>query len=146
MTPPRVRALTLKDSDRVLEIDAAVTSTAVKSGDNDLWRLIAETTTCFGAEVDGKLQGFVLADIRPWEFGRRAHVGWIIALGVHPDAQGKGLGKMLGERVLEQFQRLGVTRIQTIVEPETSELEPYFKALGFNESPAKMLVRDLAVK
>lgn len=141
MTSPRIRALTLKDTDRVLEIDAAVTKTPVKSGDNDLWRLVAETTTCFGAEVDGKLEGFVLADIRPWEFGRRAHVGWVIALGVTPDAQGKGLGKLLGERVLDQFQRLGVTRVQTLVEPETAELEPFFKSLGFQVSPAKLLVR-----
>lgn len=144
MVEPRVRALTLKDTERILEIDAAVTKTPVKSADNDLWRLIAETTTCFGAEVDGKLMGFVLADIRPWEFGRRAHVGWIIALGVHPDAQGKGLGKLLGERVLDQFRRLGVTRIQTLVEPETRDLEGYFKALGFADAPARVLVRDLA--
>ena len=146
MSEPRIRALTLKDCDRILEIDAAVSGTPVKSGDNDLWRLIAETTTCFGGEVDGKLQGFVLADIRPWEFGRRAHVGWIIALGVHPDAQGKGLGRLLGARVLDQFTRLGVSRVQTLVEPDTSDLEPYFKTLGFVESPAKVLVRDASGK
>ncbi len=142
MAEPRIRALTLRDVDRILEIDSAVTKTAVKSGDNDLWRLIAETTTCFGAEIDGKLLGFVLADIRPWEFGRRAHVGWVIALGVHPEAQGKGLGKLLGERVLDQFHRLGVSRVQTLVEPQTKELEGYFKALGFKESPAKVLVLE----
>lgn len=143
MSPPLVRSLTLKDVDRILEIDAAVTGTPTKSGDNDLWRLIAETTTCFGAEVDGKLAGFVLADIRPWEFGRRAHVGWIISLGVDPKAQGKGIGKALGEKVLEQFQRLGVTRIQTLVEPSTASLEEYFHALGFKETQAKVLVRNL---
>ena len=143
MAEPRIRSLTLSDTDRILEIDAACSQTPVKHGDNDLWRLVAETTTCFGAEVDGKLQGFVLADIRPWEFGNRAHVGWIIALGVHPDAQGNGLGKKLGERVLDQFQRLGVTRIQTLVGPKTKELEGYFKALGFDVSPTHVLVRDL---
>jgi GNAT superfamily N-acetyltransferase len=143
MSGPRIRALTLTDVDAILAIDSAVTKAPAKQGDNDLWRLIAETTTCFGAEVDGKLAGFVLADIRPWEFGRRAHVGWIISLGVRPDAQGKGIGRMLGDRVLDQFKRLGVSRIQTIVEPETAELGPYFEALGFRETQARVLVRDL---
>lgn len=141
MAEPRIRSLTLRDVDRILEIDSAVTKTPVKTSDNDLWRLIAETTTCFGAEEDGKLMGFVLADIRPWEFGRRAHVGWIIALGVDPKAQGKGLGKQLGEKVIDQFHRLGVTRIQTLVDPDTATLEPYFKSLGFTEAPTKVLVK-----
>jgi GNAT superfamily N-acetyltransferase len=139
---PKTRALTLKDVDQILEIDSAVTKTPVKSGDNDLWRLIAETTTCFGVEEGGKLQGFVLADIRPWEFGRRAHVGWIIALGVRPESQGKGIGKMLGDRVLDQLHRLGVSRIQTIVDRETQDLMPFFKALGFQESSARVLVKE----
>lgn len=144
MAEPRVRALTLRDVDRILEIDAAVTKTPLKAGDNDLWRLIAETTTCFGAEVDGKLVGFVLADIRPWEFGRRAHVGWIIAIGIDPKAQGAGLGKLLGERVLDQLHRLGVTRVQTLVDPETASLQPYFESLGFKVAPTKVLVKDEA--
>lgn len=142
MADPRIRALTLKDVDRILEIDAAVTKTPVKVGDNDLWRLIAETTTCFGAEVDSRLVGFVLADIRPWEFGRRAHVGWIISLGVDPKAQGQRIGRMLGERVLDQFRRLGVSRVQTLVAPETASLEPYFKSLGFRDGAEKVLVKD----
>lgn len=142
MSDLKLRALTLKDVDQILEIDAAVTKQPAKSGDNDLWRLIAETTTCFGVEQNGKLQGFVLADIRPWEFGRRAHVGWIIALGVRPDAQKKGIGKLLGDRVMDQFHRLGVTRVQTIVDSDTRELAPFFKAMGFTESSARVLVRE----
>lgn len=143
MSEHRIRSLTLKDVERILEIDSACTGTPTKEGDNDLWRLIAETTTCFGAEVDGELQGFVLADIRPWEFGRRAHVGWIIMLGVHPSMQGRGLGQALGEKVLDQFQRLGVTRVQTLVEPRTKSLADWFRKIGFDDSPAQVLVRDL---
>lgn len=142
MNPPRVRGLTLHDSNRILEIDASITKTPLKSGDNDLWRLIAETTTCFGVEVDGRLVGFLLADIRPWEFGERAHVGWIISVGIEKAHQGKGLGKLLADRVLDQFQRLGVGRIQTIVSPETAELEPFFQAMGFKETRSRVLALD----
>ena len=64
-----------------------------------------------------------------------------IALGVDPKAQGHGLGKLLGEKVLDQFHRLGVTRIHTLVDPETASLEPYFKSLGVTEAPTKVLVK-----
>ena len=48
--------------------------------------------------------------------------------------------------MLDQFQRLGVSRIQTIVDRDTQELAPFFKALGFQESDARVLVRDMEKK
>lgn len=131
MDEPRIRSLTLPDVDRILEIDSRVTGTARKAADNDLWRLIAETTTCFGAEDDGKLVGFVLADVRPWEFGNRAHVGWIIMLGVEPGHQKRGVGRLLGERVLAEFKRLGVSEFKTLVAERDDGLRKYFESLGF---------------
>lgn len=133
MPAVRIRALTLQDTRAILDIDQRVTRVARRDADNDLWRLIAETTTCFGAETDGVLVGFVLADVRPWEFGNRAHVGWVIALGVDPRHQGKGIGKQLGQRVLEEFRRLGVTQFKTLVDRTDDGLLRYFKVLGFRE-------------
>jgi GNAT superfamily N-acetyltransferase len=141
---PKIRALTLKDVDRILEIDAAVTGSPRKTGDNDLWRLIAETTTCYGAEVNGKLVGFTLADVRPWEFGNRAHVGWIVALGVDPEHQKSGIGKRLGEKVLDQFRKLGVTQFKTLVDRRNTQLTQYFQALGFHEG--REVVMDMGTR
>lgn len=138
-TRPKIRSLTLRDLDRILEIDEACTGVTRKSGDNDLWRLIAETTTCFGAEVDGKLVGFVLADVRPWEFGNRAHVGWVVALGVDPKHQKHGIGKELGERVLQEFRKLGVRQFKTLVARKDAGLLAYFKGLGFKEGRETVL-------
>ncbi|MHB8604613.1 MAG: GNAT family N-acetyltransferase [Thermoplasmatota archaeon] len=136
-----IRALKLTDTDAILGIDSAVSGDAKRTGDNDLWRLIAETTTCFGAEEHGRLVGFVLADVRPWEFGHRAHVGWIIALGVDPKAQGRGVGRHLGERVLTEFDRLGVAEVKTLVGDANKELADYFRALGFAPSGEQVLSR-----
>lgn len=144
MTPaPHVRELTLRDVDRILAIDEACTGAQKREGDNDLWRLLAETTTCFGAEVDGKLVGFVLADIRPWEFGNRAHVGWIVALGVDPAYQKSGIGKHLGERVLKQFEKLGVSSFKTLVDRRNEQLLAYFRTLGFREGKETVLEMGL---
>lgn len=138
-SPIRIRSLTLRDTDAILDIDQRVTKVPRKSGDNDLWRLIAETTTCFGAEAGGKLVGFVLADVRPWEFGNRAHVGWIIALGVDPKYQGKGIGRELGQRVLQEFKKLGVQQYKTLVNGKDEGLRSYFKGLGFREGTEVVL-------
>ncbi len=129
----KIRSLTLQDLDRILQIDEKNTGVKRRAGDNDLWRLIAETTTCFGAEVGGVLAGFVLADVRPWEFGNRAPVGWVIALGVDPAHQHHGIGKALGQRVLEEFRKLGVDEQKTLVDRKDATLLGYFKALGFKE-------------
>lgn len=133
MSEAKIRALTLRDLDRILEIDEANTGVSRRSGDNDLWRLIAETTTCFGAEVAGKLVGFVLADVRPWEFGNRAHVGWVIAIGIDPSHQKGGIGTLLGNRALEAFRKLGVTEFKTLV-GDDENLRSYFRRLGFGET------------
>jgi GNAT superfamily N-acetyltransferase len=138
MAGPRIRSLTLQDLERILEIDERVTKVPRRGADNDLWRLIAETTTCFGAESDGRLVGFVLADVRPWEFGNRAHVGWIIMLGVDPAHQKKGVGRLLGERVLDEFKRQGVAEFKTLVDEGDDGLRKYFESLGFR--PAREVV------
>lgn len=141
MPSPRVRELHLRDLDRILEIDEAITRTRRGAEDNDLWRLLAETTTCFGAESGGTLVGFVLADVRPWEFGSRSPVGWIIAVGVDPRAQGKGVGRLLGDRVLQEFRRLGVGEIKTLVQDEEKGLRRYFEDLGFRAGSEVVLRR-----
>lgn len=134
-----VRALRYDDVDRIHEIDRILTMNASPRRGVDLWSLVGESTTSFGADVDGKLAGFVLADVRPWEFGAREAVGWVIALGVHPDYQTKGIGKMLGTRVMDEFRRLGVRHASTLVGKDDARLREYFESIGFAESDQRVL-------
>lgn len=146
MSPePVIRALRYEDVKAIASIDEANTKHAAERKDMDLWRLIGESTTSFGAEVDGRLVGFILADVRPWEFGARDPVGWIIAVGVDPKWKGHRLGRRLGERVFEEFRRLGVVHMCTLVEPG-SELTRYFESMGFRASRRVVLERVDAKK
>ena len=85
-----------------------------------------------GAEIDGKLVGFVLAETRLWEFGRGEKTGWIKVLGIDPEYQGRGIGRKLGETLLNHFRRKNIKKVRTLVDWYEGNLISYFKSLGFD--------------
>lgn len=85
-----------------------------------------------GAEIDGKLVGFVLAETRLWEFGRGEKTGWIKVLGIDPEYQGRGIGRKLGETLLSHFRRKNIKKVRTLVDWYEGNLISYFKSLGFD--------------
>ncbi len=85
-----------------------------------------------GAEIDGRLVGFIFAEIRLWEFGRGEKTGWIKVLGVDPEYQGRGIGRRMGETLLGHFKRKNIKKIRTLVDWYEGNLISYFKSLGFN--------------
>lgn len=86
---------------------------------------------CLGAEADGRLVGFILGEVRTWEFGSGEKTGWIEVLGVDPEFWGLGIGRRLGEALLKEFKERGVVRVRTLVDSYSGELIAYFRALGF---------------
>jgi len=85
-----------------------------------------------GAEIDGKLVGFVFAETRLWEFGRGEKTGWIKVLGIDPEYQERGIGRKLGETLLSHFERKNVKKVRTLVDWYAGDLISFFKSLGFN--------------
>jgi ribosomal protein S18 acetylase RimI-like enzyme len=85
-----------------------------------------------GAEIDGKLVGFIFGEIKIWEFGRGETTGWIKVLGVDREYQGMGVGHKLGETLLSHFQKKNVKKVRTLVDWYEGDLISYFKSLGFN--------------
>ncbi len=85
-----------------------------------------------GAEIDGKLVGFIISEVRRWEFGRGGMTGWILILGVDHEYQGMGVGHKLSSTLLDHFRKKNITKIRTMVEWHEGELISYFRSLGFN--------------
>jgi len=85
-----------------------------------------------GAEIDGKLTGFIFGEVKFWEFGRGEKTGWIKVLGVDQDFQGMGVGHKLGETLLGHFKKVNVKKVRTLVDWYEGDLISYFKSLGFN--------------
>ncbi|MCI2429785.1 GNAT family N-acetyltransferase [Candidatus Acetothermia bacterium] len=97
-----------------------------------------------GAALEGELVGFIVGEIRQWEFGGGARTGWIKALGVATDFRHRGIGRGLGEALLEEFRRRGVERVRTLVDWHNGELISYFRSLGFDLMP--MLPLEMSCK
>ena len=57
------------------------------------------------AEVDGKVAGFMLGEVRSGEFGLEEPTGWIEVLGVDPGHRGKAIGRRMAEAILEHFRQ-----------------------------------------
>lgn len=85
-----------------------------------------------GAEIEGKLVGFVFAETRLWEFGRGEKTGWIKVLGIDPEYQGRGIGRKLGVTLLGHFERKNIQKARTLVDWYEGDLISYFKSLGFD--------------
>ncbi len=140
-TSVSTRILSMEDLENILKIVGKIEKT---HGQTDSRRMdyLKETATYhiqqgdplmnLGAELDGKLVGFVFAEARLWEFGLADKSGWIKVLGIDPDYQGKGIGRKLGETLLEHFKRKKIRKIRTLVNWYDGELISYFKSLGFD--------------
>lgn len=97
-----------------------------------------------GAAIDGKLVGFILAEVRHWEFGRGEKTGWIKVLDVDPEYQGRGIGRKLGETLLDHFRRKNISKVRTLVDWYEGDLISYFRSLGFDILNMIPLEKELA--
>lgn len=82
------------------------------------------------AEMDGEVVGFMIGDIRRWEFGQPA-CGWITALGISPDCQRAGIGRRLLAELLDYYRQNGLRDVRTIVEWADGDLLKFFHSMGF---------------
>ena len=97
------------------------------------------------AEVDGKVVGFMLGDVRAGEFGLEEPSGWIERFGIDPDFRGRDLGKLLFEALLAHFRRAGVARMRTLVDEKDAGVAGFLKAMGFEPSALRALEKPLAL-
>lgn len=138
-TDIKIRPLALEDVPAILNIEKKIANISINGKERTEY--LAETASYhikqgdpllgLGAEIEGRLVGFIIAETRLWEFGRGEKTGWIKVLGVDPQYQGRGIGRKLGEELLAHFKRNGIKRVRTLVDWYEGELISYFKALGF---------------
>jgi len=91
------------------------------------------------AEVDGKVVGFMLGDVRAGEFGLEQPSGWIERFGIDPDHRGRDLGKQMYAAMCAHFKAQGATVVRTLVDRGDSGVTGFLEALGFKPSALQAL-------
>ena len=89
--------------------------------------------TCFVAERDNMVLGFIVGAIKDWGFGLE-RAGWIEMVEVDPNCMGEGVGKELGRSLLASFKNAGITEVYTSVRWDSGDLIEFFKSVGFTKS------------
>jgi ribosomal protein S18 acetylase RimI-like enzyme len=128
----RVRPMEPIDIDSVLAIDSKITGVRRAATYTDL--IIGDLgkipDLSFVAEVDGEVQGFLLA--RRAYFGEPFdEVGMIHILGVEPDYQRQGIATKMVDALMEACQEKKLNAVRIMIDKSDDQLSSLFERLGF---------------
>ncbi len=95
------------------------------------------------ADRGGGVAGFVLGDVRAWEFGSPPS-GWIFAINVKRSERVRGIGSLLYEAVCQRFRRKGVRVVRTMPSTDAQLVMSFFRSQGFMAGPFVLLEKRIA--
>ena len=98
----------------------------------DLFIYLAEPAQ--GVEGDARVLGFVIGEVRAWEFGSD-QCGWVFAIGVDPQARELGIGEALLARISDSFREVGVRTVRTMIARDNHLLMSFFRSEGMTAGP-----------
>jgi ribosomal protein S18 acetylase RimI-like enzyme len=115
----------VKEIDRLLLAEERVPSWPLSVEDQ---LAFYHPTLAFVAEVEGKIVGFLLGDIRRGGYGIGVS-GWIDMIGVHPEYQRKEIGRKLVLALWSECQRKHV-RTNVIVREDDERVIRFCTSIG----------------
>ncbi len=144
--PARVRPAEPGDVVQVIALDAAVTGIEKA----DYWSEVFQRYGARGAkqrfflvaDAGGSIRGFVVGEVRDWEFGSPP-CGWVFGINVRPEARLGGIGTQLLAAICDAFRRAGVTKVRTLLARENTLVLSFFRSQGMMAAPFIPLEMDL---
>ena len=134
--PTTIREAEPVDAEAVRALDARITGLSKP----DYWRkaytrygtrpdrffLVAERD---GPERAGQVIGFIIGEVRAWEFGSPP-CGWVFALGVDPENREGGIGSKLFAALIARMKASGVTTVRTMLARDDALNMAFFRSQG----------------
>ena len=141
-----VRPVRRADLDAVIAIDATVTGLEKRKYWNSVLRRYGAgggTEQQFLVALrDARVVGFVIGEVRDWEFGSPP-CGWVFAIDVDPQARLGGVGTRLLEAISAGFRRAGVRKLRTMLARDNTLILSFFRSQGMMAGPLISLEKDL---
>lgn len=139
MTAAVIRPLLQRDLPAVIRIDTIYTGTEQRAYWAQLFRDFLgpspdRTRVGLAAEIEGELAGFLLGDVRAFEFGSEP-CGWILEVGVDPAYTRHGVASALLGDAVERLRASGVSTIRTMVKRNDVPVLTFFRTNGFAGGP-----------
>jgi ribosomal protein S18 acetylase RimI-like enzyme len=141
-----VRPVRRGDLDQVIAIDATVTGLEKRKYWASVYRRYGagerNERQFLVALAHGRVVGFVIGEVRDWEFGSPP-CGWVFAIDVDPQARLGGVGTRLLEAISASFRSAGVRKLRTMLARDNTLILSFFRSQGLMAGPLISLEMDL---
>jgi ribosomal protein S18 acetylase RimI-like enzyme len=131
-----VREMVPEDTGAIQQIRKAISEDDAKV---DLEKIIDRHVSgsfgqsCLVAEVNSNVVGYMISTSLYAGFGIKKSA-WIMAIGVHPDFMGQGIGLELAREICRIYKDKGIDNIYSSVRWDSTDVLSFFKKLGFERS------------
>ncbi len=90
--------------------------------------LVAETDAAPG------ILGMIVGEVRELEFGSEP-CGWVFTVSVDPDQRQQGIGEALFRALCDEFRRIGIAKVRTMVRRQDPLHMSFFRSEGMMAGP-----------
>jgi predicted N-acetyltransferase YhbS len=144
----KIRLMKAEDFDAVVGIDEKV----LKAARPEYYEMKFEKlfnsrdylpASLVAVEQDGTVVGFVMGELYMGEYGIFQEKATLDTIGVDPKHQHKGIGERLITEFVDHLKKLGVQKVNTLVDWNDSRLIHFFSANQFSPSKTINLERSL---
>jgi ribosomal protein S18 acetylase RimI-like enzyme len=94
------------------------------------------------AERGKETIGFILGDVRAWEFGSPPS-GWIFAINVKRSARLHGVATLLFDAICDRFRKAGIDVVRTMPAKDAQLVLSFFRSQGLMAGPFVLLEKRL---
>ena len=144
----KIRLMKADDFEAVVEIDGKV----LKASRSEYYEMKFEKlfeskdylpVSLVAEQEDGTVVGFVMGELFMGEYGLFQEEATLDTIGVDPVYQQKGIGEQLINDFVDHLKKIGVKKINTLVDWNNSKLIHFFSTNQFSPSKTINLERSL---